>query len=759
MKEEINSLLHQINVLDNIDLNSNNIAASASASTSTSTTTNESHKEEEWIDILPVLSQASESMSLGQLIHAKDFQLELVTHALEIMNPKLDSRASGNHIYTPEQLFQKGEIPEDSTLSNLQILKIIDKLLCYEISWVEGDPLPLTLFSCMYLHIAEQLKNEIFSLYVNTLLISCESINLIVQRGDICFEEDFNHSTNNLHLITSKNDCASKILPMLDRLEKQFEKSIKEEQDSEKVKIMKSLLNRITFRRLFYSIVFNLSQNYCQTAIRYIQDIQPVLEFLKNDCYIKDEIELPKSIFNNDLVLKLFSSVGGTSQEKPFAETVKSFAKLFTDLSTLFKMPYISESSLEFQRLRQLEKQLESTKKGSKQTIQKPQTFNVVSILDYLFYFSKFSPNIITRSLLRRLLFPYTANSNEFFKVSSLRESLFEWMNDFGIPFQILHSQKAKERISLFMDSLAQVLLKLFTYLLLNRARQRRKIRISIYELSLLQNEGDIIDSVLAADPLNTKLYFGSFVFNLKLKVMQYFLFLGFELEVYAPNEYYQIYFYLDYLYGIHSNIYSYIFRINHPEKPKTGKKSHQQQLQQQQPTPTCERILLTATHLVVRAIFRFMVILKSCGKFIILPTEFSNDDLRHMKKFEPFFNPPNQQPEPLPMERVRDSGDTDEHWLSLAATTLDFLNQAKLAIETIRSYKHKIGNVAPYQEDEASQLRLIILRLSLTIKKLIPSNFESLSHSEILKQPIPKFSVQIEPKQYFPNFIINLEK
>ncbi|KAN0027711.1 hypothetical protein ACTFIU_010690 [Dictyostelium citrinum] len=769
--------------------------------------------EECWVDALPILKEASNDMYLGQLIHSIDFQLESATHSLEIMNPKLDTRAKGEHFYMPEQLFDKGSIPKDSTLDRKQIIKIIDRLVGLEISWIEGESLPMTLFSCMYLHFPQRLENQIFSTYVNSLLATCDAINQIVSRGDVCCEEDFNLSDFNLTLLYPANQHMVVNIRQLEELIDQLDQQINTEKskstkDLDELKILVSLYNRILFRKLFYIIIFSLSVSNLVLAIKSIKEILPVIDFLKNDGYSnRDDIVVPTEIFNGGLVSKLYSSVGAVSQEKTYTAAINSFEKLFTDFQTLFKMPHLLDSTIQRQQLLQLHQQQQQQQQQqnlttednknnnntsesttapvvtgkNKSKVVKSESIKIGAILDYHIYFSRPSPNIVTRSVLRRLLFPLPLG--QFFKSDIMEESLIEWMHEFGIPMDRLVNRE-KEGVPMFLDTLSKVIQKLFVHMALNRARQRRKLKVSLFELSLLQNEADILDTNIAKEPTNVSIYFGSFIFNLKLRVMQHYLFLGFELDIYSYHEFPSVYYYLDYFYNIQSNVSNYVHKLNYLEKNKNdppqqqsssnkknknknkNTKSNNNIQQQQKPPqippapPTIERTLLVAYHTAVRAMFRFLVVLKQNGKIIDPVCDFGTDDLRFMKKFEPFFNPPYQQPEPLTHEICKNSTKTTEPWISLVITTLDILKQSKSAIDVLLLPESKFNVPIPfYQVEEAKQLQRSILSMRLQIQKLLPSfDLSKLTIEKVLALPIPKFSIQIETKPYFPNINIKLD-
>ncbi|KAF2070296.1 hypothetical protein CYY_008388 [Polysphondylium violaceum] len=708
----------------------------------------------QWTDnVLDIFTQATNDMVLGQLIHDSSFSFEACTYSLEIMNKDLDPGYAREKQYQPEQLYDQGKIVKDSTLDKKQILKIIDKLVILESGWLSADPLTVTLFTCMYLHFPHRLENNYFKTYVDALLANCDTTTKVVNKGDVCLEEDFNLSTFGLNLIYQGNQDSFLLVQELNQLENSLRKEIQDAEannDSiEDINLLKSFLYRILFRKHLYFIIFSLSVANIVLAKKSIDEIIPIIKLLRKDSYIdREDIVIPPHVFD-----KFHTSMSIQVVENTYSSALDIFEKMATDFLIVFQMPHLYEPTSP------------SSTTNTDSNTKLDTKVNLPNILNYHFYLSRLSPNIIVRSVLRRLLFPLP--KAKFFRMDSMKESIVEWMNNFGIPFTYL---KKGEKVDIFINKFAEVLQKIFIHLALNRARQRRELKHNLFDLTILQNEGDILDCEFASNKTEIPIYFGSFIFHLKLRLMAHYLYLGFEIEVYSPNEYQMVYWYIDYVIGMQNQVTIFMHKQNHPppKEKKGGKKLTPQQIQQQlqmaQPPPTIERLFMTAHHNVARGFFRLLTFLRMANKIRLDQScEYSSAENRFLKKFEPFFNPPYQQPDPLTYESYVKSSVIDENsmnWFDIATSVLDLFKNSKLALDVIIQNEPKLRPIPPFMQEESKSLLRTMITMTLQLKKILPSNFDQFTPAQIdsiRKSPVPTdFTVVFDPKPNYPNIIIN---
>jgi len=103
------------------------------------------------------------------------------------------------------------------------------------------------------------------------------------------------------------------------------------------------------------------------------------------------------------------------------------------------------------------------------------------------------------------------------------------------------------------LDRAGSPLADLVGALLLNRARFHRRLRYLLVDFESLQLAADSIDAITppshwSASPFSTHLQ--SFVYLLKLRVMRYWLLLGFELDLFSNHDALIALWYLDYVIG-----------------------------------------------------------------------------------------------------------------------------------------------------------------------------------------------------------------
>eukprot|EP01132_Coremiostelium_polycephalum_P005706 gene5706-7100_t len=690
--------------------------------------------EEKWTDnVLDVFKKASN----GQLITSKSFMFESATHSLEIMNPKLDSGAVGGILETPEQLYDKGEITNDKDLSIREVIAIMDRLMGLEGTWIEGSPIAHTLFSCMYMHVPMKLENKYLALYINTLLATCDTVFQIVSRGDICLEEDFNLSTFGLEFLNPRNQHTVVVMRELSQLETTLKEDIKQlenspTKDQNEIDLLNALLYRIIFRRMFFVIIISVASSNISMASKVINEIPTVLSAIKKSSTIVKDVEMPKGVFNLMLANKLISCMGSPPEFKALTinQSISFYEKLFSDFLAVFKMPHLSETYMPNNNNNNNNNN--SNNNHHHNSNNNSNFIKLSDILDYHLYLSRLSPNIVVRSVLRRLLFPLP--NGAFFRLDSIPTAVIEWMNEFGVPYQYLKLPN----VTVLIDRFAHAYQKILIHTALNRARQRRKLKNSLLDLSILQNEADTIDTEIAKDKLNVKILFGSFIFNLKLKIMAHFLYLGIQYQV-----------------------QSYIYKQSHPENKKEIKKklkkSQNKPLQQQSPPPpqqippTPERLITSANHMMAKAMFRLFTMLKVLGKIKEPECQYSTPLLRFLKKFEFFNNPPFQQPEPLTLEQCQQASNVkDISWFGIALSTIDVLNQVKMAIDAIIHPEKKIVQAPWYTIEEAKELLRVYLSTSLQLKKILPKNFETMNDKSDV--PFPEnISITIDPKINYP--------
>lgn len=149
------------------------------------------------VDIKALLERARASLPVGRLIATDTFNLFEAMSALEVGNAKMDptSQPPGQ---TLEQLLESGAAP--LYLSPVQLLSVMDQLLCLEATWHTGASAAQTVFASLYMLTPERTSagNAVLGAYCGALLATCREVRDTVHAGCVCDEEDFNTNTQGL---------------------------------------------------------------------------------------------------------------------------------------------------------------------------------------------------------------------------------------------------------------------------------------------------------------------------------------------------------------------------------------------------------------------------------------------------------------------------------------------------------------------------------------------------------------------------------
>ncbi|EGG16315.1 hypothetical protein DFA_09345 [Cavenderia fasciculata] len=614
----------------------------------------EQHIDEEWEDMIPTLKDASNDSA---------------TLALEIGNTKLDSSYDPELLgVTPQLLWEMGKVPKDTTLSIKQVIELIDTLMGLEVGWIEGNPISFTLFNCMYLHVYKKLENKYLSTYIKMLLLSCDVCFTHVSRGDICLEEDFSMATFDFDYASGEN--AIELTKRINELENELGteiKSLEGKEDSfDTINDLKDLAERLSFRKSYYIVLFSLLSPNMTLATKSLANIQIVLQSLKTKASKRTaaaKVNLPDGIFNPQVVNQNMS---------------------YDERHWIGVQDALCDGVLPKQASCIVQ---QTTTTATKQFVA----------------IGKLTPHIIVRSIMRRLLFPNP--TQQFFRANDLQHALLDWMGDFGVPFSYLTNKEPD--FQKFLDHFSVAFQKILINTALNRARQRRKLRYCLFDLSILQNEADMIDNNLAKD-------------KTQISLMR-------QRKAVTKSA------------GPSKNAPAAANKSNNANPP-----------QPEIPPATPERLLIQAHRLVCKSMFRVMTVMEIMEKVKKPDSPFSSPTMRFLKRFDIFNNPPYQQPEALTIEQFNEASDPKgSSAFSILASVMEL---TKLVKQTLESF-NKFEPAPPfYLIEESKLIQRANLSLILFILKLLPKEHESLPANTEINTPkgslvldITKFTVHKE--------------
>ncbi|KAF7559885.1 hypothetical protein G7046_g4265 [Stylonectria norvegica] len=516
------------------------------------------------VDITEKFSEAVKALSPGDLVKDGFFTLFESVAALEIMDPKMDSGC----VKSEDELEELYDVSQP--LLPEEVLGIIDQLLCLEMAWHLGYPLSQTLFTSVYVEallmpspksIQEvqfirtaggvsdpQPMLEVLRAYCIGMLKACGYVNERIKGEHYYEEEDFVTNTYKRTLLDHIPTFAIRVAiaeagRLLDSLKGKISDDIRH------------ALNRRLDLRIAFLDAAECPQHMKQPALAK----KPWEEALRILPDIKASHSLGKAV-DESFSTKLQRKLASTMPPRPIVQL--SFDEAFGHLSALFKDGFELIDVLNYTDSQCL------------------QTF--VST----FQAKKPQPLIYVRTLLQTFLF----NAMEILGTMSIRQLLDDDFSIISLPasplldrenddIEVSHDPRfvMAEQMELFRVRAAQPFLDVLRTFCQNRSRTRRTLCHIIQDWEGLQIDAEEIDQIIQVktkerpllqnsgvpgSPIEAyALSLSSWTYLYKLRLMEWIVQLGFELEVYQSDELGGMYWYLNYLAR---------WRVQHTERIKS---------------------------------------------------------------------------------------------------------------------------------------------------------------------------------------------
>ncbi|KAG9195803.1 hypothetical protein G6011_00924 [Alternaria panax] len=495
-------------------------------------------------DLTNKFTRACNALEVGQLVKDEYFTLFESIGAIEIMDPKMDSG-----------FLQPGETLEDDhdTLTPLlpeELIGIMDQLLCYEMAWHTGYPLSQTLFTSVYIDKLLWPETKILSqsqfyrgdipderrpgpllqvlrAYCLALIKGCDFVIAKITGRDYFEEEDFCTHTYNRVLFVS--------VPM-DVFLMELDAAIDTVSDPSLLDINSALRSAIISRlelRKYLLQALDLDLPLDQISYSW----PPVLEGIDR---LKTTHQLGRTVpgaFSPKMQRRLASTVPPRPiVDLSFTDAVEKLRQLATDCHESTRFPFLPTDPLEYQA--------------------------------FLWHYSSRSPPPLTysRSYLATLLFHpdvlETSVSLSLADVKSLvltASPVLDPVNwTLSPPRNALAPKPPRVMFAMLIDEFVeragQAYLDLWVAIGQNRCRVRRMLTHVITGWDLLQADASSIDVDLStsATQLGTDvgaqvMEFGlsTWVYHKKLWMVEKVILLGFEQDIYLPDEYAGMYLFL----------------------------------------------------------------------------------------------------------------------------------------------------------------------------------------------------------------------
>ncbi|EHY54835.1 N-alpha-acetyltransferase, non-catalitic subunit [Exophiala dermatitidis] len=600
-------------------------------------------------DITRQFRGAASRLRPGKLVKDEHFTLFEAVSALEIGDPKMDSGALRSGPDDEEDL------DLSLTPSAEEIIWLMDELTCREVAWHTGYPLSQTLFTSV--HIERLLWPEPKHL-----------TDARFDRGDSGMTQ-----TSSLLLSVFQPYCLGLIKCCDLVLSTITSEHYYEEED---------FATQVYNRPLLHNFPVDEVSTLLQGASIWLQDSNIPAELKQA---LKVRLDLRHSL------LHLFESrVPGPRN------TVEDFEKFIgnintTEASTVLGQPTVDESfTLKIQR-----KLASSVPPRPMVTVERPRTFAFLRRLitdcrlafqlfdiscsrDLLVAYQTFmgqspQPAVYVRALVQSFL---TCNDAVLGK-STVRDFISQDMGSLVRPAVLLADHIAglddqstntcsdlETHLDSFMNRCGHSFLNLFRTFCLNRCRVRRTLCHAVLEWDEIQAQAEDIDTLAqsmlqeepasypSGDELTFSYSLSSWVYHHKLTQLRTIVQMGFELAIYTPHEFADMYWYLTFVSSTH---------LSHLERVSFFVSSTQlSKLSPEQDTRYTLRRLykeftwLKAVEALSKALHRMIVVLQRHGQLATPKPAYASDFLRYELRMRPFMHL--SVPEPISVEMAKQS-------------------------------------------------------------------------------------------------------
>ncbi|KAK8191131.1 Mak10 subunit, NatC N-terminal acetyltransferase-domain-containing protein [Phyllosticta capitalensis] len=501
------------------------------------------------VDITAHFTAACSALETGQLVKDEFFTLFESVGALEIMDPKMDSGflAPGETLEEDYDV-QKDLLPEE-------VLGIMDQLFCYEMAWHQGYPLSQTLFISVHIDRVlypepRELADSFFSrrdrrtgrlldpdpfppgkprmhyvlwAYILGLIKYCDNVVQRVTSRDYFEEEDFSTHTYVRQLLTrfSEQEIGDILAQVTQSLQSEWQ------QDGElnaSKEVVDALVSRLELRTALLQVTSpEIPLDQTQDGWNDVADIIRKVEETHS-------LGRPvKEAFSSKIQRRLASTV----PPRPVVEL--DFALACRILNEL------CQDNLEVVRGTQLQK------------------IGPQEILTFIWAFNSRKPQPLaySRACLSNLVF---GNADEMYEELIRRDIAdltlcndpildpVNWTIELS-PNPLIPSDNRAvmaEIINTFTAKAVPAFLDFWTSLCQNRCRTRRLLCHNLITFHNLQLDTEVLDQRLHAISTGCLQYpLTSWAYHQKLRIMEWVVQLGFEQDIYLPDEYAGMYFWL----------------------------------------------------------------------------------------------------------------------------------------------------------------------------------------------------------------------
>ncbi|OAQ28156.1 Mak10-domain-containing protein [Linnemannia elongata AG-77] len=548
-------------------------------------------------DVTALLDTATKDMDVGQLIQVPSFSLFDAMCAIVIMDPKMDTGM------VMDDIASRPVFDINKRVTPTEFIWIFDNILIGQMTWLSGHALSQTLFtSCHILRLLEINEDDdeepsgltkdapqpprefLVAVLKSCVLAIAKSCSLIwseMRKGQVYEEEDF--MTNKFGVSMFEDIPTASLVAMLDQAEYWMETEgtqwIRDHCGDDAAEVLKGVMERIDYCRSSYMALFQVIAPKCSQypqAGPQLEAMRTHISGLKATHALGTKVE---GAFDYTIHRQLVANTPPRAIALlTFDETIEQLAQMCTDLMSIGKaLPFTD-------------------------------TANLVNF--FIFFASqKPAPGAFPRSILQTVLYEDRIVMGSCKVEDVVRESIQETVSPASWIFdnfdelqtklggagnttpasesQVLESipELAEDNISsyklriqtsvvMFVEKATKPFVDTLQIMGQNTSRQRRNLRKIVQLWETLQEQAEVFDADVHAVLEEMRLqqqggltgdedgpqeqpaapfYFVSWVYHMKLWVMEWLLLLGSELELYSPFEYSMVYAYVDSVLGAHA--------------------------------------------------------------------------------------------------------------------------------------------------------------------------------------------------------------
>ena len=506
------------------------------------------HLNTEWMDITEEFTTSAGQLSLGELMQLTNFRLFDAMTAVELMDPKMDANYQwfkpNRQPVCVNALIQSGKL-KMSGHSIPKLVGIFDEILCHITSWLNGNTLAQTVYTCFYL--LEPTKVEDLHLRAFSLCFSkmTQHLRRVIASSKVYAEDDQQTINYGFSLVcagVTEQAVLAALKESEDKLQhivKQFTQIVHEEdsQNKEDLEHTKALLNRIKFLRSFYHSLVLLDK-------RTLSDLE------KADLKLSQAMPLLQSVLETQSIGKEYDAENPI--DMGFYPCVNQH---LLPPSPRHPEPVSRKVSVEYiqEVITSLRRVLSFAHKKSLREI-------LVSVRSFTNNVDE-CPSVLPRSYFVYLALNY---KGKFFSHISLKPLIKEDLRLFTNPAclnpktSVAGNSQASEAADSFLIKASPVILDWLNVYGYHRSTHRQRMTQTLEFFADLQIQADHMDKLLhnisektnpGSERPNVSA-FGCWVLNYLVQVMMEYLQIGFELKLYSPFEHHYIFWYIEYLLG-----------------------------------------------------------------------------------------------------------------------------------------------------------------------------------------------------------------